>query len=145
MIKKFTANEWQSIMPNGWEDGSMITLVGAVGTTGFAPNIVVTRDAVESSTSVQEFAETQKKILQQEINGVIILDERTATINGADAVQFLQRIPIEGQTIQQVQTFVQGDNRIYCITGTAAVEDFNNSVNAFKFFTDNFKINEFAK
>lgn len=121
----------------------MITLVGPVGTSGFAANIVVTRDAAENKTNVRDFAQTQKNALLSELSGVTILDEREVKINEANGYQFLQRVPIEGQTIQQVQTFIESDNAIFCITGTAAVEDFNQSLNAFKFFTENFKLNKF--
>ncbi len=139
-MTNFTANEWKSVLPGGWADRSMITLVGATGAAGIAANIVVTREEVDGQTSVEDYAETQKQAMMQEIERVEILDERPTTVNDAPAFQRLQRFQIENLYIQQAQTFILGGGSVFVITGTAAVEDFNGIIGAVKEFTENFQL-----
>lgn len=137
---KLVANGWKSIIPNGWEDRSMITLVGAMGTSGFAPNIVVTREKLDPPMSLVQYAQTQKEAMMQELPNVAVLDERELRIKNVLAFQRLQRFQIENQFIQQAQTFFLSGDTILAVTGTATVEDFNNSIDAFREFVENFEI-----
>ncbi len=137
---KFTANKWKSVLPDGWVDRSMITLVGATGAAGIAANIVVTREEIDGQTSVEDYAETQKQAMMQEIERVEILDERPTTVNDALAFQRLQRFQIEDLYIQQAQTFILGGGSVFVITGTAAVEDFNGIIGAVREFTESFQL-----
>ncbi len=137
---KFTANKWKSVLPDGWADRSMITLVGATGAAGIAANVVVTRDDVDGQTSIEDYAETQKQLMMQEIERAEILDERATTVNDMPAFQRLQRFQIEDLYIQQAQTFILGGGSVFVITGTAAVEDFNEITGAIKEFTENFQL-----
>ena len=140
--EKFNANGWTAEMPEGWEDRSMITLVGAIGSDGFLSNIVVTRQRVDAQTSLQNYAAKQAELLQQESETLQILDERTIEVNGKPSFQRLQRIQLEdGRTIQQVQTFFAGEQIIYTITGTATLELFDQSTPAFKKFVETFQLN----
>lgn len=136
---EFTANGWKSALPDGWEDCSMITLIGETGTSNFASNIVVSRQRVNSQMSVEDYAQLQKDAMIAEIPNVQVLDERPATINGAPAFQRLQRFEAQPHLIQQVQTFILTKHTIFVITGTAAIADFDRSIKAFKDFTENFK------
>lgn len=144
-IEKFTAHGWTSALPAGWEDRSMITLVNAEDAeTSFATNIVVTRQRTESS--VEEFAVLQSALMRQELesNGTAlqILDERAVEVGGVSSYQRLQRFDAgNGQIIQQVQTFFQGQNEIFVVTGTATLEMFDRSIPAFKQFVESFEIN----
>lgn len=139
-MEKFTANRWSSVLPKGWQDRSMITLISSEVSSNFAPNIVVTSESVPQNVSLRDYVEAQKRTLVNEMPGLVIMDERETTINGTETSQFLQRFPVENQVVQQLQTFVRGSGEIYCITGTAAAEDFGNVVNAFKVFTEKFEI-----
>ncbi|MBA4185164.1 MAG: DcrB-related protein [Acidobacteria bacterium] len=137
---KFTANKWKSVLPDGWVDRSMITLVGATGAAGIAANIVVTREEIDGQTSIEDYAETQKQLMTKEIERVEILDERATTVNKAPAFQRLQRFQIEDLYIQQAQTFILGSGSVFVITGTAAIEDFDKIINAVREFTENFQL-----
>jgi hypothetical protein len=140
-MENFTANGWNSILPAGWADRSMITLIGATGASGVAANIVVTREAIGvARLSIEDYAETQKQAMAAEIPHLQILDERPATVAGAPAFQRLQRFEIENLTIQQAQTFVLAKDAVYVITGTAAIEDFNGIIGAVREFTENFRL-----
>ena len=136
---KFSANDWEAVLPGGWADRSMITLVGAAGASGMAANIVVTREETGGFTSVEEYAEGQKQAMAAEIERLEILDERATTLNGAPAFQRLQRFQIEDLTVQQAQTFVLGGDGVFVITGTAEVGDFDGIIPAVKEFTENFR------
>jgi hypothetical protein len=140
-MENFTANGWNSILPAGWADRSLITLVGATGATGVAANIVVTREETGGhSPSVEAYAEAQKQAMAAEIPQLQILDERAATLDGAPAFQRLQRFEIEHVIIQQAQTFILAKDAVYVITGTAAIEDFNGIIGAVREFTENFRL-----
>lgn len=129
-------------MPGGWEDRSMITLVGAGSAeNGFASNIVVTKQRTEQS--VEEFAALQTELMRRELNGgeLQILDERAVEIGGVSSYQRLQRFDAgDGQIIQQVQTFFSGKNTIYAVTGTASLENFDRAIPAFKKFVETFHL-----
>lgn len=137
---KFNANDWESVLPGGWVDRSMITLVGATGASGIAANIVVTREEIGGQMSVEDYADGQKQAMAAEIEQLEILDERPTKLNGAPAFQRLQRFQIEDLIVQQAQTFVLGGNSVFVITGTAAIEDFDAIIPAVKEFTENFKL-----
>ncbi|MDQ3323776.1 MAG: DUF1795 domain-containing protein [Acidobacteriota bacterium] len=137
---KFNANEWESVLPGGWSDRSMITLVGATGASGIAANIVVTREEIDGFTGIEDYAEGQKQAMAAEIEQLEILDERPTNLNGAQAFQRLQRFQIEDLIVQQAQTFVLGENAVFVITGTASVEDFDGIIEAVRSFTENFRL-----
>jgi hypothetical protein len=143
ITEKFTANGWTADLPDGWEDRSMITLVGETDAGGFASNIVVTRQAVDAATSLADYASIQAEMMRNEVGNLQILDERAIEINGAQAFQRLQRFAVnENQIIQQVQTYFLHEGTIFAITGTATLEGFDRSIPAFKKFVETFKINE---
>lgn len=128
-------------MPTGWTDRSMITLIGATGASGIAANIVVTKEETGGqAVSVEDYAEAQKQAMAAELPQLEILDERPTTVNGAPAFQRLQRFQIETVFIQQAQTFVLSKNAVYVITGTAAIDDFNEIIDALRRFTENFRL-----
>ena len=138
----FTSNTWQSVLPENWEDRSMITLVGTTGASGIASNIVVTHQKISPDVSIEDFAQYQREAIEQEIPDVDVLEERSFTLNGSPAFQRLQQFAYENQSIRQVQTFILGGGYIYVITGTSASEDFDASIGAFKEFTDNFRLSK---
>jgi hypothetical protein len=138
--EKFTANGWTADLPEGWEDRSMITLVGETDASGFASNIVVTRQKIE--TNLEDYAAVQAEMMRAEVGNLQILDERAIEINGAKAFQRLQRFAVgDTQIIQQVQTFFLAGDDIFAITGTATLEAFDRSIPAFKKFVETFQIN----
>jgi hypothetical protein len=139
---KVISTDWSASMPRGWEDRTMVTLVGPVSEDGFASNIVVTREKLEDATTVEEYAQVQADLMREEIDGVELMDERAIEINNLPAFQRLQRFAIDDQIVQQVQTFIMGDNVIYAITGSSSVEDFNASIPAFKKFVESFELSE---
>lgn len=143
--KKFTANGWTAAMPDDWEDRSMITLVAATdAATGFATNIVVTRQRVEPQTKIEDFARAQAEMMRQELGAtggsMQIVDERAIDIGGIRSYQRLQRFDAGGgQIIQQVQTFFIDKNTVYAITGTATLDGFDGAIPAFKRFVETFR------
>jgi hypothetical protein len=139
-MENFTANDWTSVLPTGWNDRSMITLIGATGASGIAANIVVTKEEIGGHVSIENYAEAQKRAMTAEIPQLQILDERPTTVNDAPAFQRLQRFQIENVIIQQAQTFILSKNAVYAITGTAAIEDFNGIIDALRQFTENFRL-----
>jgi len=95
---------------------------------------------IESQTSIENYAATQKQAMLAEIERIEVLHERTTTLNNAPVFQRLQRFQVENLIIQQPQTFILGGASVFVITGTAAVEDFNGIINAVREFTENFQL-----
>lgn len=139
---KFVANGWTTELPPGWDDRSVITLVGPTDASGFAVNVVVTREQVGYATSVEDYAYEQSAAMYGEVEGYEVLDERSTTVDGAPAVQRLHRFDIEGAELQQVQTFVLGDGVVFVITGTATVADFDHNIEAFRGVVEAFSLSD---
>lgn len=137
--QSFTANGWTSEMPAGWEDRSTITIIGETDESGFASNIVVTRQNFDSSMTLAEYAKEQAELMGSEVDVLQILDEREIEINDTPAFQRLQRFSVQHKIIQQVQTFFQRQETIFAVTGSASVESFDKAIPAFKIFVENFK------
>ena len=137
---RFIANGWTTELPAGWDDRSVITLVGPTDASGFAVNVVVTREQVDFATSVEDYAYEQSAAMYGEVEGYEVLDERSTTVDGAPAVQRLHRFDIEGAELQQVQTFVLGDGVVFVITGTATVADFDANIEAFRGVVEAFSL-----
>ncbi|MEW6735142.1 MAG: DcrB-related protein [Acidobacteriota bacterium] len=137
---KMIANGFITDLPQGWEDRSMITLVGPTGSSGFAANVVVTREHITAPTNIEDYAKEQGEAMAAEIPGVEVLDERAITLHGAPAFQRLQRFVLEGQHIQQAQTFVLGEGGIFVITCSASVVDFDKNILAFRHIVETFRL-----
>lgn len=140
-IEKIIANGWSADLPGGWEDRSMITLVGKTDASGFASNIVVTRQKLDHGISLEDYVAIQAEMMLGEIENLQILDERAIEINGVKAFQRLQRFSVNAnQVIQQVQTFFLAGELVLTITGTATLEAFDRTIPAFKNFVETFRI-----
>ncbi len=137
---KITANGFITELPPQWEDRSMITFVGPTGESGFAANVVITRERVPANTKVEDYAQEQRRIMETEIPGIEILDERPTQLNNIVAFQRLQKFTLEGQDVQQVQTFVQADKCIFSITCSCSVNDFEQNLSAFRQITSGFHL-----
>lgn len=139
--QSFTANGWTSEMPAGWEDRSTITVIGETDESGFASNIVVTRQDFDPSISLADYARAQAEMTGNEVDILQILDEREVEINGTQAFQRLQRLAVQSKVIQQVQTFFKRDRTIFAVTGSASVESFDRAIPGFRIFVEKFKFN----
>lgn len=137
---KFTANGWTANLPAGWDDRSMITLVGETDASGFVANIVVTRERLETGAGVEQFAALQADLMRKEVAELQVLDERAITIKGLPSYQRLHRFAAGELSIQQVQTFIKSGDTVFVITGTATIEAFDRSIAAFKEFVETFQI-----
>lgn len=137
--QKLTANGWTAEIPANWEDRSTITIIGEIDETGFASNIVVTRQNFDSSMTLKDYARIQAEMMGNEVDVLQILDEREIEINDTLAFQRLQRFAVEGKIIQQVQTFFQNRTTIFAVTGSSSVESFDKAIPAFKLFVETFK------
>jgi len=123
----------------GWEDRSLITLVGPTSATGFAANIVVMREQVGPRRSIEDYAGRQRRAMEAQIDGLEVLDERPTRINGAAAFQRLQRFSTQGQRVQQAQTFILADGIVFAVTCTASLDDFNKHLDCFRRAVDSFR------
>lgn len=136
------ANGFACELPDGWEDRSLISLVAPTSPqTGFATNVVVTRERIDSTISIEEYAARQRDALLAELPGMQFLDERATSVGGAPAFQCLQRFAVEGGAVlQQAQTFVLAGANVFVITCTARVEEFDANIPAFRRISESFRL-----
>lgn len=139
---KVATARWTADLPKKWRDGSIITLVGEVGKSGFASNIVVNREILQETLTIEEYAALQIDFMRQDIGEIQILNERRIKLKEIPALQRVLRFAVEEHAIQQFQTIMLKDDTVYAVTGTATVEDFENSVYAFNEFVESFEFTD---
>lgn len=138
---RYQANDFMIETPDDWEDRSIITFAAPNQVGEFAPNLVITREAIDLEMSVEEYAYRQFDIAQQEVAGLQIMTQENTTVNGRPAVEIVQRLSAHGLNLQQLQTFVLLQAEICVITCTATVGNFNQYLPRFRKILDSFQIN----
>lgn len=134
------ANGFVAELPAGWEDRTMVTLVGPLGAQGFAANIVITREPLGASRSLEDYVRKQLAAMKAELPALEVLDERAIAHQGAPAFQRLQRFQAGSHEVQQAQTFVLAGSTVFVITCSAASADFDASLPSFRSITASFKV-----
>lgn len=137
MSKKFVANQFSTVLPDGWADRSVISLVNLKTTSGFAANVVVLREEVAPHTNIEQYAQKQLAEVKAGLPDFQVIDERAATVKDLPAYQALSRFTSNGRMLQQAQTFVLKDAMIFAFTFTTAIEDFNTHIPALREIVDN--------
>ena len=137
MLNKFFANGFSTVLPEGWADRSVLTLVAPEARHGFATNIVVLREELDAAASIEDYARAQTAAVARQVEGFALLDERPATIHGRPAYQTLQRFASNGAALQQAQTYILAGRTVFAFTCTALVEDFDAAIPAFRAVMDN--------
>jgi hypothetical protein len=137
---KLIANGFVTDIPEGWEDRSMITLVGPGGADDFAPNVVVMRERIEAGADVADYARRQRAMTEREIPDLQVLDERLTTVGGAPAFQRLQRFDAGGRRLQQAQVYVLTGHTAFVLTCTATLEQFDEQIPHFRRVVDSFRL-----
>jgi hypothetical protein len=139
---KLVHNEFSTAIPDTWEDRTMITLVAPFAAGEFASNVVITRHFVGATESLEDFVQEQTRLMRESLPGFELLDYRANTLNGHPSCQQLHRFQTEGGALEQVQTFLLANRRVYAITGTATVADFDKHLAAFREIVENFRISD---
>ncbi len=137
MPNKFITNGFSTVLPAGWLDRSLISLVKPSPSSDFATNVVVLRDEVAPELSVEDYAREQLAAIEPQLESFELLDERPAVIQGKPAYQTLQRFMSNGRLLQQAQTYVLSGNTIFAFTCTSLVEDFNQTIPDLREIMDN--------
>lgn len=136
----YRANDFTIETPEEWEDRSIITFAAPSQIGEFAPNLVITREAVDLEMSVEEYAYRQFDIAQQEVAGLQIVSQENTTLDGRPAVEIVQRLSAHGLNLQQLQTFILLQAEICIITCTATVGSFNQFLPRFRKILDSFQV-----
>ncbi len=136
---KIKHNQFQSTLPTGWQDRTMITLVAPIKGK-FAVNVVVTKHDVPTAQNIDAFAEAQTKQMRESLAQFEVIDARPATIKNLSAFQQLHRFQAEAGMLQQVQTFLLVKNAVYVITGTSLIDEFDDHVAAFRKIVEDLEI-----
>jgi hypothetical protein len=132
VTKKFLANDFTTVLPEGWRDRSVLTMIGPITDDGFAVNVVILREEVGPHVSVEDYAQRQRDETAAQVPGLETLDQRATTVNGRPAYQILQRMTANGRLVQQVQTYVLSAGVIFVITGSAPEALFAQHIGAFR-------------
>ena len=137
---KLIANGFVADLPQGWEDRTVTTIVGPTDSSGFAANIVITKQAVPSKISIDAFAREQLNLLSSTCVGFQLLDACPTTVLHFPAFQQRHRFPADQRMLQQAQTFILCDAVVYIITCTATVEGFESYTHTFRQVVDSFQL-----
>ncbi|MBA3714030.1 MAG: DcrB-related protein [Pyrinomonadaceae bacterium] len=129
---RFIANGFMTEVPDGWEDRSLLMLVGPVSRTDFAANVVFTREPVDTITSVEDYAAEVRQRSRAEVGALEILDEQATTINEFPAYQWVQQCEIAGRRLRQLQTCILTGGVVFTGTCSAEIEEFDAHVTAFR-------------
>ena len=135
---KVLGSGFLSDLPRGWEDRSLITLVGPTSYGGFAANVIIARERARPGFTLIESAQRQLDALEIEVGAVEIIYERPTTINGATAFERLQQFDSQGRRIQQLQTFIVNDGMLFTVICTAELEEFETHREAFRRVVESF-------
>ena len=137
---KLIGNGFVSYLPGGWTDGSIITVIGPKGASGFAANIVITREEqAGTGMAIEEYVSRQRETMQDGLSSLEVLDERAGRVAGRPAYHRLQEFSDHGRSVKQAQTFVLGDGVIFAVTYTALPEDFERHAGAFRSAIESFR------
>jgi hypothetical protein len=139
---KVTGSGFTTELPSGWEDRSITTLVGPTGASGFVANVLIMRERVAAGGGIEEYALRQRRVMEAEVPGLQILDERAARISEHAAYQRLQRFERQGHRIQQAQTFILCGDIAYSITCSSGVDEFDRNIESFRLVVNSFKCHE---
>lgn len=118
-------------VPDDWQDRSIISFTASVSPNEFAPNVVVTREAIDTRLSIEEYANRQFDLTQAEVQGLQITERRQTTIGTIPAVQIVQQIAAHGLNLQQLQTFLLVDEVVIIVTCTSTAATFNQNLPRF--------------
>ena len=138
---RYQANNFTIETPDDWRDRSIITFVAHSSPNEFAPNMVITREAIDFEMSVEEYAHRQFDIARREVAGMKILTQKNITLSGRPAIEIIQRLTARDLNLQQLQTFILMDEEICVVTCTATVGNFNQYLPRFRKILDSFQIN----
>lgn len=122
---QYKASNFSLDVPDDWEDRSIISFVATVAPTEFAPNVVITKEAVAEETSVEDYAHRQFAVTQSEVAGLTVIDQQNIIVEGNPAVQIIQKISAHGLNLQQLQTFVLAGEEIIIVTCTTTAASFH--------------------
>lgn len=139
---QYQSNKFALEIPDDWQDRSIISFSATVAPNEFAPNVVITREIIDAETSIEDYTHRQFDITQAEVQGLHIVDHRQTTLGGRAAVQVVQKISAHGLTLQQLQTFILGDEEIYIITCTATASSFDQYLPRFQKIAQTFQLNQ---
>lgn len=137
---KLNHNELSTAIPESWDDRTMITLVAPFENGQFAANVVITRHYIGANESLEDFVEQQTQMMRESLPAFELLDFRADTLNNRASCRQLHRFQTENGFLQQVQTFVLANQKVYAITGTATAADFERHIAAFREIVENFEI-----
>lgn len=127
-------------VPDDWQDRSIISFTASVSPNEFAPNVVITREAIDVRMSVEEYANQQFDLTQAEVQGLKIVERNNTSVGGLPAVQIVQKIAAHGLNLQQLQTFILTDDVIIIVTCTSTEASFSRNLPGFNKIVESCKL-----
>lgn len=129
---RYQASNFSIETPDDWQDRSIVSFAAPVAPNEFAPNIVITKEAVSGVVSAEDYAHRQFDIARGEIAGLKILKQENVFVGGKPAVEITQAFAAHDLNLQQLQFFVLLEAEICVITCTATAGSFNQYLPRFK-------------
>ena len=115
----YQTNRFELRLYEGWQDKTVITLVGPVD-DGIQHNVIVLFEDDSPFTTVRDFAEAQINALETELKSCRVLKKGgIALSNGLNAYQAIYSwYPAEHLQVYQEQVYVLSDKTAYKLTAT---------------------------
>jgi hypothetical protein len=113
--------------PPGWEDRSVIVLMGQQKDgQAVTPNVAITRDVPKTNESLGQYADRQLVDMAKQLDGFKLIARRQSTIGGAASIEFI--ITWNGATAplqQKVALVLSGRLRAYNIAATSSKDEYS--------------------
>lgn len=138
---QYQSNNFALEIPDDWQDRSIISFSATVSPNEFASNVVITKEIIDAETSIEDYTHQQFNITQAEVQGLKIVNQQNTTVGGRPAVQIVQEISAHGLKLQQLQTFILGNEEIFIITCTATAASFDQHLPRFQKIAQTFQLN----
>ncbi len=125
-MREFIYNDFVIGFPANWLDFSTVTLAGPPN-NDFSPNIVVTRDLIDTPMTADEYAAVQLSNLQQTLTEFELVSEETLHLGHVPAYQRIYRFTMDDENsirLQQIQVYIVKGTEVLVITATNLVEWF---------------------
>ena len=110
-------NELTLQLPEGWEDGTQVTLI-APADDNFRPNLIASRDHVRPGTVLRSFAANQVLILRRALKNYALVEEAPARFGGIEGLLREQTFESNGTPVAQVQFCFLAGQVVHTLTYT---------------------------
>ncbi len=117
-------NEGSFFLPEGWKDLSVHIFTNAGASPGEF-NVVMNREDARADEDVNSYAARQLKVLEANLNGFLLLEQRPAAIGGRHTIRANFTWRSENGMMRQHQYYFYSNQLALTLTATALEVNFD--------------------